>query len=446
MRYLHNFKLFDLYNPIIIMLSIRRSKTSSAYLAAAGLFGIASVDAHTVFMCIYPGVNQIVAYGGTYHTGSKVGGMILAGGVTGNEQYDPICSVPYPGYSSGSYAGEVYSGITNNGAEPWGCGTRFNWETGTPLTFAQMVAEAPTANCDQIGDSASYYPDITSTGLTWNRVTIPVNVCDETATYALITTADQADDTPWMNIWAKAKCVDGDPTKTPNNDIIPCEVSSVICPGELTVSADASCQALVDLTGGTTYEMNSECGAGQLSQDNSLFDLGTEPGRVTLTTDGGAVIAFCETHVTVVDTTRPEHRGGTVSSCLWPPNHKYMCYENAATSLIVGSDNCDGAVEVSFLGCKSNQPENSVGDGHTFHDCFYDAKEDKLCYRAERQGGDPDGRTYTSLFALTDDAGNVGSAKHNVYVPHDGESFDVSNCDIASSNYKGKPNRRNLRS
>jgi len=422
-----------------------RNKSSRNSLVAAGLLSASVANAHTVFMCISPGASEIVAYAGTYHTNSKAGGMILAGGVLGSEQYDPICPLPYPSYSSGSYAGEVPSGVTAGGAQPWGCGTRFDWEAGAPLTFTQMVAEAPTANCDQIGDSATYYTDITSSSITWNRVTIPVDVCDATATYALITTADVADDTPWMNIWATVRCVPGDPTQTPNDDEVPCEVASLTCPGDVTVSADSSCRALVDLTGATTYDINTECGESQLSQHNLEFQLGTEHGKVTLTTGDGAVTAACETHVTVVDTTRPVHHGGTVSSCLWPPNHKYKCYPDTIASMIVGSDNCDSAVDVSFLSCKSNQPDNSIGDGNTFHDCFYDAASDKMCYRAERQGDDPNGRTYTSLFALTDDAGNVGSAKHTVFVPHDGDSYDVSSCDTASSNYKGKPNKRNLR-
>ena len=69
-----------------------KTTTTLALIAAY----IATISAHTVFMCIKPGENQITAYAGTYHTNSQVGGMIIAGGISGTEQYDPICPMPYP--------------------------------------------------------------------------------------------------------------------------------------------------------------------------------------------------------------------------------------------------------------------------------------------------------------------------------------------------------------
>lgn len=429
------------------MLSIGSINKKSSRVSLLTLSLLGAADAHSVFMCILPGVNQVTAYAGTYHTGSKAGGMIIAGGVPSSEQYDPICPKPYPQYSSGSYAGEVPAGCTANGAHPWGCGQRFNWEAGAPLTFSQLLAEAPTANCDQIGNSATYYTDISSPVITWNKVTIPVDVCDATITYALITTSDLADDTPWMNIWAEVKCIAGDVTKTPDDKGVPCEIAALTCPAAITANADAQCQARVNLMRDTTYSINTECGTAQLSQTNSLFNLGTANGLVSLTTGDGSVTGQCETSVTVVDTAIPVQKGGVISSCLWPPNHKYMCYENVIASMIQGSDNCDSDVDVIFRGCNSNQADNSAsaGDGNTSNDCLYDNVADTMCYRAERDGTDSNGRTYTSLFDLVDNAGNIGEAKHTVFVPHDGDSIDTINCDVAKSSYKGKPNR-NLRS
>jgi hypothetical protein len=61
-----------------------------------------------------------------------------------------------------------------------------------------------------------------------------------------------------------------------------------------------------------------------------------------------------------------------------------------------------------------------------------------MCYLSERKGDDPLGRTYTSTFSLTDNSGNVGSALHTVFVPHDADAFDVSVCDKGTVNSKGK--------
>jgi hypothetical protein len=184
-----------------------------------------NVDAHSVFMCILPGVNEITAYGGTYHTDSQIGGMILTGGVAGAEQYGVICPKPYS-FTSGAFAGEVTAGTTYGGVEAWLCGTRFNWNTSSPpLNFAQLLAEAPNANCDQVGNSAKSY-DITSLAITWNKVVIPVDVCDETTTYALVTTSDSDHDSPWMNVWSVAKCVDGNVTDTPDGSTAPPTVTA----------------------------------------------------------------------------------------------------------------------------------------------------------------------------------------------------------------------------
>jgi len=190
-----------------------------------GLFAL-TAQAHTVFMCIKPGTNKITAYAGTYHTNSRVGGMIIAGGVPGSEQFGAICSKPYGRYSSGQYAGEVPCSITRNGASPWSCGRRFNWQTTRPMTYAQLLQEAPDANCDQVGNSAQSY-QITSTRITWNRVEIPVDKCGKEVNYALVTTSDSCDDTPWMNVWANVECVPGDPTQNPGSP--KCKLS-LTCP------------------------------------------------------------------------------------------------------------------------------------------------------------------------------------------------------------------------
>ena len=459
-----------------------------------------NVYAHTVFMCIKPGENHITAYAGTYHTNSQVGGMIIAGGVSGNEQYDPICPVPYGAYPSGTYAGEVPCSATSGGQQSWSCGQRFDWETTSPLSYAQLLAEASDANCDQVGDSSNYY-NIDSSYITWNRVVIPVNECGPNINYALVTTSDSCDDAPWMNVWANVECVPGDPTQTPGNDP-ECSLS-VTCPADFTVSANGQCTATVDVAS-LAQVTSSDCSNVVVTQDTNVLGLGETEVTVTAHADGGFEV-HCYTHVTVEDTqgpvlafpadvqiscgddstsaatgtatatdncpgvavtqsdtvipgTCPQERhiqrtwtatdgaGQSVpavqhisvvdvtspvqtepeDTCLWPPNHKFKCFEDATKTFVTGTDNC-GSVSVSFVDCGSDQPANANGDGNFLPDCFYDAANDSLCFRAERQGGVQAGRTYYSNFLAQDQCGNSATFSRNVFVPHD-DTFDTSNC------------------
>lgn len=499
------------------------TQSSTLIALIASLFA-SSVYAHTVFMCIKPGENQITAYAGTYHTNSQVGGMIIAGGVSGNEQYDPICPIPYPGYSSGVTPGEFPCSGTCCGKTPWGCGQRFNWETTSPMTYAQLLAEAPDANCDQVGNSGSYY-SIGSSSITWNRVVIPVNECGENINYGLVTTADNCDDTPWMNVWAQVECVPGDPTQTPNGDP-ECSIG-VTCPADITVSANGQCQATVDVAS-LAQVSSSDCTNVQVEQDISLFGLGSTEVTVHAHADGG-FDAHCNMHVTVVDTQGPiltlptdaqvecdadvsvgalgsatatdncpgvvvtqldtvlpgtcpqeqhiqrlwtatDAAGQSVSgtqhisvvdtkgpvqvtpeeTCLWPPNHKFKCFD--VESFVTGTDNC-GSVSVAFTSCGSDQPENDTGDGNFLPDCYHDPANNNVCFRAERKGDVESGRTYFSTFLAQDQCGNTASFARNVFVPHDEDSYDVSKCekgnlklDKQNGNASSNGKRRGLRS
>ena len=306
-----------------------KTTTTLALIAAY----IATISAHTVFMCIKPGENQITAYAGTYHTNSQVGGMIIAGGVSGAEQYDAICPVPYPGYSSGVSPGEFPCSGTCCGQTPWGCGQRFDWETTSPMTYAQLLAEAPDANCDQVGNSGSYY-SIGSSSITWNRVVIPVNECGPNINYVLVTTADNCDDTPWMNVWAQVECVPGDPTQTPNGDP-ECSLG-VTCPADFTVNANAQCSASVDVAS-LSQVSASDCGSVALTQDVNSVGLGSTVVTVTATSDGET--ASCQTTVTVVDNQGP--------TMVTPPDAQVECDGNVSVDALgsaTASDNCPGVV------------------------------------------------------------------------------------------------------
>jgi hypothetical protein len=112
------------------------------------------------------------------------------------------------------------------------------------------------------------------------------------------------------------------------------------------------------------------------------------------------------------DTVAPVISGVSATpNSLWPPNHK-MWTVNVSYSAI---DHC-GPVQCS-LSVSSNEPLDSIGDGHTASDwTVVDAHRVQL--RAERQGPG-DGRVYTITVSCTDAAQNLATATATVTVPHD---------------------------
>ena len=161
----------------------------------------------------------------------------------------------------------------------------------------------------------------------------------------------------------------------------------------------------------------------------ALFESGCAPGQTTQVIFTGIDECgnsnFDSSTVTVVDSTAPELTVDLVEACLWPPNHKYVCFKDISEQAEF-SDACDDGASLS-ISCSSDQCDNAPcmefpgqsGDGDTINDCIYDPITDTLCARAERAGNEPAGRTYTVTFTATDNCGlqteQVGMALH---VPH----------------------------
>jgi hypothetical protein len=149
----------------------------------------------------------------------------------------------------------------------------------------------------------------------------------------------------------------------------------------------------------------------------ALFPVGCAPGQETVVTatasdDCSNAVEF-DSSVTVEDTTPPEVLVHEVEeACLWPPNHKYVCFDDLS-SLSVITDICDDDVTVT-VECQSNQCDDAAceeypgqqGDGTTSNDCFYDEDTDQICMRAERAGNQSGDRVYSVLVSATDSCGN----------------------------------------
>jgi hypothetical protein len=136
--------------------------------------------------------------------------------------------------------------------------------------------------------------------------------------------------------------------------------------------------------------------------------------------------------ITVIDDVPPTVSVASTSfGCLWPPNHKYVCFSLADLDPVL-ADNCTGPVTFRVAGCSSDQCDEAPcaahpgenGDGNTTDDCVVAPDGASFCARAERAGSGPDaqaGRHYTVTVVATDDCGNESAPipAGAVYVPHD---------------------------
>lgn len=175
------------------------------------------------------------------------------------------------------------------------------------------------------------------------------------------------------------------------------------------------------------------CGPADVGHDApARFPAGCIPGaetEVTFTaTDGCGQSTSATSSVTVVDSTPPAVEPcGLDAVCLWPPDHGYVCFEDAS-SLARVDDACSDDVEILAVDCVSSQCDDAPcpqhpgenGDGATTDDCFWDPATDRLCARAERAGTEEEGRFYTVTFTVADECGQMAEAEvFTITVPHD---------------------------
>jgi hypothetical protein len=134
----------------------------------------------------------------------------------------------------------------------------------------------------------------------------------------------------------------------------------------------------------------------------------------------GPFATGCSTQVELVDTTPPRVlRAMATPSTLWPPNHRLVPVRVAVETF----DECDTDVDVRLIDVTVNEPDEvrHGGDGHTRGDvqgAVLGTADFEVLLRAERQGG-RSGRTYTLLYEVTDEAGNVTVVPVEVPVDHD---------------------------
>jgi hypothetical protein len=151
------------------------------------------------------------------------------------------------------------------------------------------------------------------------------------------------------------------------------------------------------------------------------FPLGDTTVTLTSTADGGEPESDSAI-VTVEDTQPPVVRATANPFYLWPPNHSM--HEVGVRLRIRDRCSGDDDFDVELIDAKSNEPDNSTGDGNTVNDiqgADTGSDDRNVMLRAERKGNG-NGRVYTLSYSVEegdDDEVNETKAEAKVYVPHD---------------------------
>jgi hypothetical protein len=194
------------------------------------------------------------------------------------------------------------------------------------------------------------------------------------------------------------------------------------------------------------FRWTSSCAGASFAPSDDVLDpivtFGSACGvscDLTLTVDAGGAICSDVVHVEIDDTTAPSIVADARDSlCVWSPRHWWACYERADFHPVV-TDDC-GAPTWRFLDCASDQPADGNGDGHTDPDCLVSPDGERICVRAERQGGEPAGRTYTVTIEAVDACGNASHAAiGTITIPHDGRNHP--DCRVTPRGGRRPPTR-----
>ncbi|MDH3944105.1 MAG: ExeM/NucH family extracellular endonuclease [Anaerolineae bacterium] len=114
-----------------------------------------------------------------------------------------------------------------------------------------------------------------------------------------------------------------------------------------------------------------------------------------------------------LDTTAPVLEITATPDTLWPPQHQYVDVNVVVNVLSMEDDD----LVIELISVTSDEADNGLGDGDMPDDIvIVDGYNFQL--RAERDGTDTDGRTYTITYRATDSCGNVTVASVLVFVPH----------------------------
>ena len=137
-------------------------------------------------------------------------------------------------------------------------------------------------------------------------------------------------------------------------------------------------------------------------------------GEHTVSVLDNAGEPVCSANLVVVDDDPPELETQTIQ--LWPPNHKF--HTIGVEDCVRAVDGCEGELQGEFVWASSDEPIDSIGDGHHAPDILLSDDCRSVQVRAERQGP-KDGRVYKLGVRFVDAAGNTAEEACQVIVDHD---------------------------
>jgi len=220
--------------------------------------------------------------------------------------------------------------------------------------------------------------------------------------------------------------------------------------GATAQEVDAGDDALLECASpdGTEYTLNGTAPTGDgvlnvwttepevdLENADTLTPTGVFPvGDTTVTLTSTAGVGEPESDsltVTVEDTEPPTVRAKADPFYLWPPNHKMQDVRVRLRIRDACSEEDD--FDVELIEARSNEPDNSTGDGNTTNDiqgANIGSDDRNVMLRAERKGNG-NGRVYTLTYLVKegadeegdDEEGNETEAEAKVYVPHDASAL-----------------------
>ncbi len=190
----------------------------------------------------------------------------------------------------------------------------------------------------------------------------------------------------------------------------PAPAGAWLCPDAKTLECNAAGGTSVD----TLYVQDSTqhaCSGHQLSvSEAGPFAVG--PHSIVVTDTQSQTL--CTAQLNVVDTQAPQLVEHTLN--LWPPNHKL--HGISVSDCVSAVDACEGELKGEFIWASSDEPVDSIGDGHFGPDIGFGPDSQHACVRAERQGP-KDGRVYKLGVRIVDASGHAAEGACTIIVDHD---------------------------
>jgi hypothetical protein len=177
----------------------------------------------------------------------------------------------------------------------------------------------------------------------------------------------------------------------------------------VTVSADASCQANASINDGSFDPDGDPLTITQ--SPAGPYPLGTTSVLLTVTDPRGAT-SQCTATVTVVDTTAPSVSCNVAISTISLLNHDLIDVGLTASA----ADNCDPNLTLVVQVFGDENDEEATGDGNHSPDAKGIAPG-TLRLRGERKANG-DGRVYLVVVTARDAAGNLGRCSKTIVIPH----------------------------